>query len=417
MKESKRERQELQEQSPWSVLEELARRGAREMLAKAMELEVTEFTEKHKDKTGEDGHRLVVRNGYMDGRELITGIGPVAIKQPRVDDRRLAELEEQRFGSKILPRHMRRVPSVNNLIPVLYLKGVSTGDFSQALEAILGPDAPGLSATNIVRMKSGWEEEYRSWCRRDLSEKRYAYFWADGIHVNVRLDEERCCILVIMGADEEGNKELLAVSDGYRESKVSWREIMLDLKRRGLQEGPKLAIGDGALGFWAALREVFPGPTTREQRCWFHKSGNILDKLPKSVQSKAKAMIREMWQAPTKEDALSAYQHFVDAWHDKYPKAVECLQKDEDVLFTFYDFPAAHWAHIRTTNPIESTYATIRLRTKRTKGCGSRMATLTMVWKLAMEAQKTWRRLMGYQQITLVMEGRRFVDGELEEAA
>jgi transposase-like protein len=300
---------------------------------------------------------------------------------------------------------------------VLYLKGVSTRDFSEALESILGQDAPGLSATNIVRMKSGWEEEYRGWCRRDLSEKRYAYIWADGIHVNVRLDEERSCILVIMGADEEGNKELVAVSDGYRESKASWREIMLDLKRRGLEEGPNLAIGDGALGFWAALREVFPGPSTREQRCWFHKSGNILDKLPKSVQSKAKAMIREMWQAPTKEDALSAYRHFVNAWHDKYPKAVECLQKDEDVLFTFYDFPAAHWAHIRTTNPIESTYATIRLRTKRTKGCGSRMATLTMIWKLAMEAQKTWRRLMGYQQITFVMEGRRFVDGELKEVA
>lgn len=417
MKESKRERQELQEQSPWSVLEQLARKGAREMLAKAMELEVREFTEKNKDKVDEDGHRLVVRNGYMEEREIITGIGPVAIKQPRVDDRRLEELEEQRFSSKILPRHMRRVPSVNNLIPVLYLKGVSTGDFSGALEAILGKDAPGLSATNVVRMKSGWEEEYRSWCRRDLSEKRYAYIWADGIHVNVRLDEERCCILVIMGADEQGNKELVAVSDGYRESKASWKEVMLDLKRRGLQEGPKLAIGDGALGFWAALREVFPGPMTREQRCWFHKSGNILDKLPKSVQSKAKAMIREMWQAPTKEDALSAYQHFVNAWHDKYPKAVECLQKDEQVLFSFYDFPAAHWAHIRTANPIESTYATIRLRTKRTKGCGSRMATLTMVWKLALEAQKTWRRLMGYQQITLVMEGRRFVDGELEEAA
>ncbi len=417
MKESKRERQELQEQSPWSVLEELARRGAREMLAKAMELEVTEFTEKHKDKVDDDGHRLVVRNGYMDGRELITGIGPMAIKQPRIDDRKLAELEEQRFSSKILPRHMRRVPSVNNLIPVLYLKGVSTGDFSEALEAILGPDAPGLSATNIVRMKSGWEQEYRSWCRRDLSDKRYAYIWADGIHVNVRLDEERSCILVIMGADEAGNKELVAVSDGYRESKASWKEVMLDLKRRGLKEGPKLASGDGALGFWAALREVFPGPMTREQRCWFHKSGNILDKLPKSVQSKAKAMIREMWQAPTKEDALSAYRHFVNAWHDKYPKAVECLQKDEQVLFTFYDFPAAHWAHIRTTNPIESTYATIRHRTKRTKGCGSRMATLTMVWKLAMEAQKTWRRLMGHQHITLVMEGRRFVDGELEEAA
>ena len=407
----------MQEQSPWSVLEELARKGAREMLGKAMELEVTEFTEKHKDKVDEDGHRLVVRNGYMEEREILTGIGPVVIKQPRIDDRKLVELEEGRFSSQILPRHMRRVPSLNNLIPVLYLKGVSTGAFSEALEAILGTDAPGLSATNIVRMKSGWEEEYRGWCRRDLSEKRYAYIWADGIHVNVRLDEERSCILVIMGADEQGNKELLALSDGYRESKASWREILLDLKRRGLEEGPKLAIGDGALGFWAALREVFPGPSTREQRCWFHKSGNILDKLPKSVQSKARAMIREMWQAPRKEDALSAYRHFVNAWKDKYPKAVGCLQKDEDVLFTFYDFPAAHWAHIRTTNPIESTYATVRLRTKRTKGCGSRMATLTMVWKLAMEAQKTWRRLMGYQQITLVMEGRRFVDGELEEAA
>jgi len=417
MKKSRTERKELQEQSSWSVLEELAREGAKEMLARAMELEVAEFVEKHKEKTGEDGHRLVVRNGYMEEREIITGIGPVGIKQPRIDDRKLVELEEDRFSSQILPRHMRRVPSVNNLIPVLYLKGVSTGDFSEALEAILGPDAPGLSATNVVRMKSGWEQEYRGWCRRDLSEERYVYFWADGIHVNVRLDEERSCILMIMGADEKGNKELVAVSDGYRESKASWREIMLDLKRRGLKEGPKLAIGDGALGFWAALREVFPGPTTREQRCWFHKSGNILDKLPKSVQSKAKAMIREMWQAPTKKDALSAYQHFLNAWHEKYPKAVECLQKDEEVLFTFYDFPAAHWAHIRTTNPIESTYATVRHRTKRTKGCGSRMATLTMVWKLAMEAQKTWRRLMGYQQITLVMEGRRFVDGEIEEAA
>jgi len=417
MKKSRTERRELQEQSSWSVLEELAREGAKEMLARAMELEVAEFVEKNKEKTGEDGHRLVVRNGYMEEREIITGIGPIGIKQPRIDDRKLVELEEQRFSSQILPRHMRRVPSVNNLIPVLYLKGMSTGDFSEALEAILGPDAPGLSATNVVRMKSGWEQEYRGWCRRDLSEERYVYFWADGIHVNVRLDEERSCILMIMGADEKGNKELVAVSDGYRESKASWREIMLDLKRRGLKEGPKLAIGDGALGFWAALREVFPGPTTREQRCWFHKSGNILDKLPKSVQSKAKAMIREMWQAATKKDALSAYQHFLNAWHEKYPKAVECLQKDEEVLFTFYDFPAAHWAHIRTTNPIESTYATVRHRTKRTKGCGSRMATLTMVWKLAMEAQKTWRRLMGYQQITLVMEGRRFVDGEIEEAA
>ena len=417
MKEVKAEGRGLQEQSSWSVLEELAREGAREMLGRALKLEVAEFIEAHHEETDERGRRVVVRNGYMESREVITGIGPLEIKQPRIDDRRLAELGEERFSSKILPRYMRRVPSVDNLIPVLYLKGVSTGDFGEALEMILGPHAPGLSATNVVRLKRGWEQEYQDWCRRDLGGKRYAYIWADGIHVNVRLDEERSCILVVMGADEQGNKELLAVSDGYRESKASWREVLLDLKRRGLEAGPKLAIGDGALGFWAALREVFPGPQTKEQRCWFHKAGNVLDKMPKSVQSKAKAMVREMWQAPTKEEAKSAYRHFVDSWSEKYPKAVECLQKDEEVLFTFYDFPAAHWAHIRTSNPIESTYATVRLRTKRTKGCGSRTATLTMVWKLAVQAQKTWRRLMGYKQITLVMEGRRFVDGELEEVA
>jgi transposase-like protein len=229
------------------------------------------------------------------------------------------------------------------------------------------------------------------------------------------LDEERSCILVIMGANESGRKELLAVSDGYAESKASWREILLDLKRRGLKIGPKLAVGDGALGFWAALREVYPG--CREQRCWVHKMANVLDKMPKSVQGKAKAMLHEMWQAPTKEKALAAYEHFLSSWEEKYPKAVECLRQDKEELFAFYEFPAAHWVHIRTTNPIESTYATVRLRTKKTKGCGSRMATLTMVFKLALEAEKTWRRLTGHKQIELVMQGRRFVDGELQEAA
>ena len=263
MEKSRTELRELQEQSPWSVMEELARKGAREMLSQAMALEVAEFIEKHKEKIDEEGRRLVVRNGHMEEREIVTGIGPLRIKQPRIDDRKLTENGEERFSSQILPKHMRRVPSINNLIPVLYLKGVSTGDFSEALEAILGRDAPGLSATNIVRMKAGWEQEYQGWCRRDLSEKRYVYFWADGIHVNVRLDEERSCILVIMAADVEGNKELLAVSDGYRESKAAWREILLGLKRRGLREGPKLASADGALGFWAALREVFSSPTTR----------------------------------------------------------------------------------------------------------------------------------------------------------
>jgi putative transposase len=407
--------QELGEGTPGSILEEIAREGARRLLIEAMEGEVAEYIEKHEEKRNSEGRRLVVRNGYMPERDLVTGIGSLSFRQPRVDDRKLAELGEERFSSRILPRYLRRVPSVDNLIPVLYLKGISTGDFSEALEAILGPQAPGLSATNVVRLKAKWEEEYKSWSRRDLSGKEYVYIWVDGLHVNVRLDEERSCILVVMGADSEGKKEILAVSDGYRESKASWRELLLDLKRRGLSSGSMLAVGDGALGFWSALREVFPG--TKEQRCWVHKTANVLDKLPKGVQGKAKSMIHEMYQAPTKEEALSAYHHFLKSWRDKYPKAVECLRKDEDQMFTFYDFPASHWIHIRTTNPIESTYATVRLRTKRTKGCGSRMATLTMVWKLAMEAEKSWRKLMGSNMIPLVMAGKEFKDGELKQVA
>ena len=304
---------------------------------------------------------------------------------------------------------------MDSLIPVLYLKGVSTGDFSKALQATLGEGAPGLSANSVVRLKAVWEQEYREWTRRDLSRKRYVYLWADGLHVNVRLDEERSCILVLMGADEHGNKELVAVSDGYRESTASWREMLLDLRRRGLLAGPRLATADGALGFWKALQEVYPG--TGEQICWFHKAGNVLDKMPKSVQSKAKTMLREMWQAPSLEQAKEAYDRFCAAWATKYPKAVDCLRKDEQSLFSFYAFPAAHWTHLRTSNPIESTYATVCLRTKRTKGCGSHTAALTMVWKLALEAEKTWRRLMGFKLIPLVMAGREFVDGELTEAA
>jgi len=404
---------DAQELAPGEVLEELARRGARKLLAQAMEAEIAEFVEKHRGRTDEDGRRLVVRNGHLPERELVTGIGPLTVRQPRLDDRSLPHGE--RFSSRILPRYLRRAPSVDNLIPILYLKGVSSGDMSEALTTILGPKAAGLSASNVVRLKGLWEQEYKTWCARDFQLKRYVYFWVDGIHFNVRLDEERSCILVIMGANESGRKELLAISDGYAESKASWREMLLDLKRRGLQIEPKLAVGDGALGFWAALREVYPG--CREQRCWVHKTANVLDKMPKSVQGKAKSMLHEMWQAPTKERALAAYEHFLSAWEEKYPKAVECLRKDKEELFAFYDFPAAHWVHIRTTNPIESTYATVRLRTKKTKGCGSRMATLTMVFKLALEAEKTWKRLKGHKQIELVMQGRRFVDGELQDAA
>ena len=345
----------------------------------------------------------------MPKRNITTGMGPLTITQPRVDDRGL----NKRFSSNILPRYLRRIPSVDNLVPVLYLKGISTNDFGTALESILGKDASGLSATNIVRLKKIWEEEYHTWRKRDLSDKEYVYFWVDGIYFNVRLDDERSCVLIIMAADRHGNKELLAAQDGYRESRIAWAEILADLKRRGLKMAPKLSIGDGGLGFWAALSEEFP--ESRRQRCWVHKTANILDKMPKSIQSKAKAMIHDMYMASTKEDALAAYDHFISSFSDKYPKAVECLAKDKEDLFSFYDFPATHWIHIRTTNPVESTFSTVRLRTYRTKGCGSRAATLTMVYKLALEASRTWKRLKGYKLILKVLEGRKFVDGEEEE--
>ncbi len=398
----------------WSVLEQIAREGARKMLQLALENEVDEYVEAHKDLKDEQGRRVVVKNGYHPQRALVSGLGPLTIQQSRVDDRRLNDYRNtERFNSKILPRYLRRIPSIDNLIPVLYLKGISTNDFPTALSAILGEGVKGLSATNIVRLKQIWEDEYQEWANRDLSNKKFVYFWVDGIYFNVRLDDERSCILVIMGADKDGNKELVAVQDGFRESKTAWKEMLLDLKKRGINIAPKLAIGDGALGFWAALDEVFP--TTKRQRCWVHKTANILDKLPKSVQSKSKSMIHEMYMAETKKDALEAYDHFIGSFEAKYPKAVECLVKDKDDLFTFYNFPGTHWIHIRTTNPIESTFATVRNRTKRTKGSGSRKATLTMVFKLSMEAQKTWKKLKGYTLIPLVLEDKKFIDGELQE--
>ena len=328
-------------------------------------------------------------------------------------------LATQKAGSGSPARSCRascaRCQAFEGLIPVLYLKGISTGDFGEALAAILGEGAKGLSASTITRLKEGWLEEHKQWSRRSLEGKEYAYLWADGIYVNVRLDDERSCLLVLMGATREGKKELVAISDGYRESKASWREMLLDLKARGLKMAGKLAIGDGALGFWAAADEVFPG--MKHQRCWVHKTANVLDKLPKGVQSKAKAMLHDMYQAETKEAAMKTYQLFVASFKDKYPKAVECLEKDEQVLFTFYEFPAAHWIHIRTTNPIESTFATVRLRTAKTKGCGSRAATLSMVFKLCQEAEKSWRCLDGTKWIPMVLEGKHFIDGELKEDA
>jgi transposase-like protein len=398
----------------WSVLEQIAREGARQIVQLALENELNEYIEAHKHVQDENGKRVVVKNGYHPKRSLVTGLGPLQIKQSRVDDRRLSDYcDTERFSSKILPRYLRRIPSIDNLIPVLYLKGISTNDFPTALSAILGEGVKGLSAANIVRLKKCWEDEYKEWTTRDLSGKKYVYFWVDGIYFNVRLDDERSCILVIMGADEDGNKEIIAVQDGFRESKTAWKEMLLDLKKRGLTIDPRLAVGDGALGFWAAIDEVFP--KARRQRCWVHKTANILDKLPKSIQSKAKSMIHDMYMAETKESALKAYDHFIESFEAKYPRAVECLTKDKEDLFTFYDFPGVHWIHIRTTNPIESTFATVRNRTKRTKGSGSRTATLTMVFKLALEAQKTWHKLKGYKLIPLVLENKNFIDGELQE--
>lgn len=396
--------------APMSILDDIAREGARKMLQAALEAEVAEHVERFSNVVDTRGHRLVVRNGYLPERELVTGVGPVAIRQPRVR----GATGSERFTSKILPPFLRRFPSVDALIPVLYLKGISTGDFSEALSAILGPKAAGLSSANIVRLKARWEKEFETWSKRDLANKNYVYWWVDGIYFNVRLEKERPCVLVIMGATAEGKKELIAIWDGQRESKASWVTVMRDLKKQGLASGPKLATGDGALGFWAALEEEFPG--AQAQRCWVHKTANVLDKIHKSAQPDAKRLIHEMYLAPTRKESMKAFQDFLSRYDAKYPKAVECLRKDEDVLFTFYDFPAEHWPHLRTTNPIESTFATVRHRTRQTKGCGSRKATMSLVFKLAKEAEQGWRRLRGYRLIAHVIEGVKFVNGEPQKA-
>jgi len=396
-------------------LQEILRRGAQQLLAQAIEAEVGEWIDQRQQVTDAQGRRQVVRNGYLPERKLVTGVGEVAVQQPRVHDRRPEE-EREHFSSRLLPPYLRKTKSIEELIPYLYLKGISTSDFQEALGAILGPDCPGLSATTIVRLKSVWEGEYKDWSARSLEDKEYVYVWADGIHTNIRLEEDRQCILVLMGATKDGKKELIAMTDGHRESAQSWSELLLDVKRRGLVVDPKLAIGDGALGFWKAIAEVFPA--TKEQRCWVHKTANILDKLPKAKQPKAKSMIHEIWMSETKADANNAFDAFLETYQAKYPKATDCLAKDRDVLLAFYDFPAEHWRHLRTTNPIESTFATIRLRHRRTKGSGSRVASLTMMFKLAQSAAKRWRLLNGHDLLPDVIRGVVFQDGlRLDQAA
>jgi transposase-like protein len=390
-------------------LTEVLRSGARALLTQAVEAEVAALLSGHADKLTEDGRQRLVRHGHLPEREIMTGIGPVAVRCPRVRDRVGEGSERIRFSSAILPPYARRSKSLETLIPILYLKGVSTGDFAEALLALLGKDAGGLSAATIGRLKEAWSDEHARWSKRDLSAKRYVYFWVDGIHVQARLDDEAQCLLVIIGATPEGKKELVGLIDGVRESAQSWRELLLDLKRRGLATAPELAVADGALGFWQAVEEVWP--KTRGQRCWVHKTANVLNKLPKSQHAKVKRALQEIWMAETKNDALAAFDAFVETWGVKYEKAVECLTKDRDALLAFYDFPAEHWKHLRTTNVIESAFATIRHRTVRSKGCLSNKTALAMIFKLAEAAEKSWRRLDGHNQLPKVVLGVKFADG------
>jgi len=395
-------------------LTDILRAGAQRLLAQAIEAEVSEWIASHAELKNAEGHRQVVRNGHLPKRTITTGVGLIEVEQPRVLDRRTRN-EAEPFSSKILPPYLRKTKSLEELIPWLYLKGVSTGDFNEALTALVGPNCPGLSASTVTRLKACWEDEFQEWNKRVLEGKQYVYLWADGVHFNIRLEEDRQCILVLMGATSDGRKELIAVVDGFRESEQSWKALLLDVKSRGLVVDPKLATGDGALGFWKAIAQVYP--KTREQRCWVHKTANVLDKLPKRLQPEAKAKLHQIWMAATKADADQAFDLFVATYQAKYPKASECLAKDREVLLTFYDFPAEHWIHLRTTNPIESTFATVRLRHRRTKGSGSRVACLTMVFKLMQSASKKWRLLNGSQLLSDVIQGIQFVDGIKSQAA
>jgi putative transposase len=390
------------------ALTEILRQGAQAMLTTAIEAEVAQWIGDHEHLRDERGHRQVVRNGYLPERSITTGIGPMKVRQPRVHDRRKDE-EAEPFSSKILPPYLRKTRSIEELLPWLYLKGISTGDFNEALQALVGPECPGLSASTVTRLLEGWQAEYKEWSKRSLKDRQYVYLWVDGIHFNIRLEEDRQCILVVMGATADGRKELIAIADGYRESEQSWLELLLEVKSRGLSSDPKLATGDGALGFWKALPKVFP--TTRTQRCWVHKTANVVDKFPKRLQPRAKEAIHQIWMADTRQAANQAFDLFLETYAAKYPQACECLAKDREVLLTFYDFPAEHWKHLRTTNPIESVFATVRLRHRRTKGSGSRAACLAMVHQLMLSAAKRWRLLNGSELLPDVIAGIQFTDG------
>jgi transposase-like protein len=388
------------------ALTELVRRGARQIIAQAVETELQEFLQQYQDLKDNQGRHAVVRNGYLPPRTIVTGVGEVEIQVPKVRDRSGSGIK---FNSLLLPPYLKRAQSVEEVLPWLYLKGVSTGDFSEALASLLGAQASGLSASTISRLKTKWLDEHNQWQKRSLVGKRYVYIWADGIYFNIRNEDDRQCMLVIIGVTDKGVKELLGLEAGFRESELSWKALLLRLQDQGVNVAPELAIGDGALGFWKALAQVFP--STRVQRCWVHKTANVLNNLPKSQQPQAKSALHEIYMAATKADAERAFDRFIHTYDAKYPKAVECLAKDRVSLLAFYDFPAEHWVHIRTTNPIESTFATVRLRTDKTRGCVSPDSILSLVFKLVQSAQKRWLRIRGFKRLGEVIEGVKFKDG------
>jgi putative transposase len=385
-------------------LTDLLRDGARMLIAQAVEAELQAFMAQYCSRL-EDGRSAVVRNGYLPRRSIQTGIGKIEIKVPKVRDRSGQRLK---FTSTLLPPYLKRTRSIEELLPWLYLRGISTGDYQEALVALLGEQAKGLSANTISRLKAKWLAEHAKWRQRDLAGKRYVYWWVDGIYSNVRMDD-KLCMLVIIGVTDQGHKELVAVEDGFRESSDSWYELLSGLRARGLIKGPELAVGDGSLGFWNALAKVYP--KTRHQRCWVHKTANVLNKMPKTLQPKVKAALHDIWMAETKEAAGQAFDAMLARFEDKYPKAMECLAKDRKELLTFYDFPAEHWVHIRTTNPIESAFATVRLRSKRSRNCGSRDTTLMMVFKLLQGAEKKWKKIKGFRRLAEVITGIQFKNG------
>jgi putative transposase len=393
------------------TLDELAREGARRMIAAALEVEVEEYVSSFSEEVGEDGKRLVVRNGHARERRVTVGSGTVGVRAPRVNDKRVDEEtgERRRFSSWILPKYARRSPKVTEVLPILYLRGLSTGDFGPALRDLLGEDAAGLSPSSIQRLTESWQTEHEAFRKRELRFHQYAYWFVDGVNVSVRLGEDkRLCLLVVIGVREDGAKELLAVEDGYRESTESWAGVMRDLKVRGVNE-PKLVVGDGALGTWAALRDVFPN--ARRQACWVHAIANVLDCLPKRLQPRAKGLLHEIMEAPTRAEAGHARQRLREEFDAKYPKALSKLDRDWQHLTAFYDFPAEHWRHLRTSNAIESSFATVKLRTRVTKGAGSKKAALAMAYKLLDAAQERWRRINGHELVADVLAGTKYKDG------